>query len=509
MKPSPLLLQSQRLLLDQSFRASGLSGADFADQLRKASPGVRSSGADDPSARGDQGVRKDDPTSAAESAAQDKPDPSVTDEQGDDQAQTGTPDAVTTSSTTPAAASAAKPKPTIVAGRARDIRERTEHEFLGKTDLAQLAAQELASSGRSLTDPTPAADQVTPQPEPAPDETTSSDQSAQVGAGVIGPPGAKNAPSTPDQSGSQSAEQNPGKPSPQPAPAAAARDGSGQSPDEGKPDARPDQSQGTPQPQAQASSPVSTAAAGLPGIASAAEAKAGSSAEPVPTKNDVAAVGGVRTTAQLLKKLERNPSALALAKAEPEKGQGPIPAAALRGLAAALRQGGGTVTLRLNPETLGSLKVQVSTQDAKVIARFEASTDQARQLLLEHVESLRSAMESRGLSVDKIVVERGQGWMPAPTETRHEQTPGGAGGHTPDQSSLWNSGQDASGQGQDGRSGNFTGQGSPEFQAASPGGAGGSEVQTAEDRQPVVSSIAFTEGSDRESKVMLRVDAVA
>jgi flagellar hook-length control protein FliK len=80
-------------------------------------------------------------------------------------------------------------------------------------------------------------------------------------------------------------------------------------------------------------------------------------------------------------------------------------AQASRGLTAALKQGEGTVTLRLQPTHLGSLKVHITMQDSAVSAKIEPTNASARQLLLDSESSLRAALEARGLSVERIEVE--------------------------------------------------------------------------------------------------------
>jgi flagellar hook-length control protein FliK len=81
-----------------------------------------------------------------------------------------------------------------------------------------------------------------------------------------------------------------------------------------------------------------------------------------------------------------------------------IAAQAARGLAAALRQGGGSVTLRLQPDALGELKVKLDLTGTKVGASFEVGSDQARKLLDTTLTTLRSALEARGLQVDRLEV---------------------------------------------------------------------------------------------------------
>lgn len=75
-----------------------------------------------------------------------------------------------------------------------------------------------------------------------------------------------------------------------------------------------------------------------------------------------------------------------------------------RGLSAVLRQGGGSVTLRLNPESLGHVKISLSLEESRVWARFEAANPETRQLLTQHADSLRQALEARGLSVEHITI---------------------------------------------------------------------------------------------------------
>jgi flagellar hook-length control protein FliK len=75
-----------------------------------------------------------------------------------------------------------------------------------------------------------------------------------------------------------------------------------------------------------------------------------------------------------------------------------------RGLSAALRQGGGTVTLHLKPQELGDLKIRLEIDGASVEARFEAATDEARGLLDQSIDSLRAALEAKGLEVERLSV---------------------------------------------------------------------------------------------------------
>jgi flagellar hook-length control protein FliK len=77
---------------------------------------------------------------------------------------------------------------------------------------------------------------------------------------------------------------------------------------------------------------------------------------------------------------------------------------AARGLAAAFKHKGGTVTLNLTPESLGQIKVKITVEDSKVSALIQTSTEQAKRLLETSGETLRAAMESKGLTVDRIQI---------------------------------------------------------------------------------------------------------
>lgn len=85
----------------------------------------------------------------------------------------------------------------------------------------------------------------------------------------------------------------------------------------------------------------------------------------------------------------------------------------VRGLGAAIAQarrarGDNTseVVLRLQPATLGQLKIRVSfdRERAGVSARFEVSSSEARKAVDASLEQLRSSLEARGLAIDGLEV---------------------------------------------------------------------------------------------------------
>ncbi|MFN0131486.1 MAG: flagellar hook-length control protein FliK [Phycisphaerales bacterium] len=82
-----------------------------------------------------------------------------------------------------------------------------------------------------------------------------------------------------------------------------------------------------------------------------------------------------------------------------------------RGFSAALRQGGGVVTMRLQPDSLGEIRIRLDLQPGRVSAMIEAGSDEARRLLNDNLTDLRTALEARGLEVSGLEI--------APRE-RHE-----------------------------------------------------------------------------------------
>jgi hypothetical protein len=113
------------------------------------------------------------------------------------------------------------------------------------------------------------------------------------------------------------------------------------------------------------------------------------------------AQGGART----LHRAESDPSAAQIARA--------LLAAAKR---AATGPGGGQfATIRLHPEALGRVNLRIVVDQSAVSARFEASTPEAHALLERSVESLRSALEAKGLRVRQLEIEQA---LPGSHESR-------------------------------------------------------------------------------------------
>ncbi len=76
-----------------------------------------------------------------------------------------------------------------------------------------------------------------------------------------------------------------------------------------------------------------------------------------------------------------------------------------RGMAAVLAQRGGAVSLRLQPEALGELRVRLDWERGAVSVRFVAGSERARELLEHALPGLRASLEARGLEVERVAVE--------------------------------------------------------------------------------------------------------
>ncbi len=82
--------------------------------------------------------------------------------------------------------------------------------------------------------------------------------------------------------------------------------------------------------------------------------------------------------------------------------------ATMRQIARAIRQaaaqGGMEVRLRLHPESLGEVRVQVRWEGGLVTARLEAATPAAHELLERGLPTLRTALQEQGVPLDRLQV---------------------------------------------------------------------------------------------------------
>ncbi len=70
-----------------------------------------------------------------------------------------------------------------------------------------------------------------------------------------------------------------------------------------------------------------------------------------------------------------------------------------------MQQNGGTVTLRLVPPDLGTVRVVMEIRNGMANVQFQTEHESAQTLLSNQLDSLRGALESHGLSVGKLEVQ--------------------------------------------------------------------------------------------------------
>lgn len=89
-----------------------------------------------------------------------------------------------------------------------------------------------------------------------------------------------------------------------------------------------------------------------------------------------------------------------------------------RGLANAVQQRGGAVTLRLTPPEIGTVRIQMQITGTSLAATLHAETASAHQMLTQQLGQLRASLESQGLSVERLHVQQMQQTQPG---TANEQ----------------------------------------------------------------------------------------
>ena len=82
----------------------------------------------------------------------------------------------------------------------------------------------------------------------------------------------------------------------------------------------------------------------------------------------------------------------------------PFTGRVIRGLTAMINQRGGVMNMRLEPPELGDLRVQMTIARGQVSAQFHVSTNEAHAQLEKSMGSLRAALESHGLTVERLHV---------------------------------------------------------------------------------------------------------
>ncbi|MFC0188892.1 flagellar hook-length control protein FliK [Fictibacillus aquaticus] len=76
----------------------------------------------------------------------------------------------------------------------------------------------------------------------------------------------------------------------------------------------------------------------------------------------------------------------------------------LKGKIAAGENGTSSLKLHLNPENLGSIKIEIIHKHGEMTARITASTEAAKEALESHLHSLKSALSSQKIELEKLDV---------------------------------------------------------------------------------------------------------
>ncbi len=76
-----------------------------------------------------------------------------------------------------------------------------------------------------------------------------------------------------------------------------------------------------------------------------------------------------------------------------------------KGLSVLAQQRGGSLKMRLDPPSLGTVRLEMSVEAGRVSVQIAAASDSARALLQGNLGMLRTALEERGLAVDRLAVD--------------------------------------------------------------------------------------------------------
>jgi len=92
---------------------------------------------------------------------------------------------------------------------------------------------------------------------------------------------------------------------------------------------------------------------------------------------------------------------------------------------------GGSMTMKLNPESLGALRIQMTMHQGDISLQFHANSEEAGSMIRESLDGLRSTLAAQGFKLDQVTIHslnRGQG---SPSG-QHYQQDGNASGQNHD-----------------------------------------------------------------------------
>ena len=121
-----------------------------------------------------------------------------------------------------------------------------------------------------------------------------------------------------------------------------------------------------------------------------------------------------------------------------------------RGMNALASQKGGSLTIRLDPPSLGQVMIRMSVSNGVVQAELHASNSAGRVVMERGIETLRASLESRGLSVERLSVQAATGSSES-QGTRSESNSQGDGQQQTDRDEQEDGRQDAAGRESRGR----------------------------------------------------------
>ena len=109
----------------------------------------------------------------------------------------------------------------------------------------------------------------------------------------------------------------------------------------------------------------------------------------------------------------------------------------MRSLTAMMNQRGGVMNMRLDPPELGELRIQMVLGRGSVSATFEATNEQTQAMLNKNLSALRTALESQGLTVERLHVHinQGSGAQAQPEDASDDQSRQGGSGQGENQQS--------------------------------------------------------------------------
>jgi len=78
---------------------------------------------------------------------------------------------------------------------------------------------------------------------------------------------------------------------------------------------------------------------------------------------------------------------------------------AVRGAMSLVNTNGGSMTMKLEPASLGSLRIQMTVTGDRISVQFHTQTSEAGSMIRESMQSLRQSLESQGLKLDNVTIQ--------------------------------------------------------------------------------------------------------